>query len=452
MTGMRLKNTLILFVIAAVFVGYFVLFEQPRHKNKEKQERQMARLVQFYPSDVYYVGVKRSDVTLEFRRDGDYWWMLSPVADRAERAAVNVLINSVTGAEIERDLGVVKDLSPYGLDVPAAEITMADATGDTLAVLEVGDHTIDKAFVYALRPDRGSVLLVPTGIRRYAIPDPSEFRDKRVVDFQLADVSAFTVKSPGRSLSWRRTPGEEWVTERDGAVIKGNTTDVEAVLRRLRGLRAQAFVAPADAARLDLFEPATGSVTMNKSNAEAALTLIAGKRYGGGVCARVSGEDRVVVTDTSILTVFENTLYDLRERRLLRFDKADVTKIEFVAPDLQVTIVRPGRDWVFPNPSLGVIEQDGAARILARLANLEFESVVDENPGEKNTAFYLSKPDVRITIFDQGGSKIDELLCTRSQRENGIFYATSRSAGLVAAIGESYLNELAESFKNLRRK
>jgi hypothetical protein len=318
-------------------------------------------------------------------------------------------------------------------------------------VLSVGNHTIDKAFVYGLVYDRGGVLMLPTGIRRYALPEPWEFRNKRVMDFQLSEVSGFTLSTPRGSMSWRQTPEIEWTTIKNGAVVNGRKADVEGVLRRLRGLRATSFVTPDDAARLRLFEPAAGSVTITKTGDEPAVTIVAGKKHMEGACARVSGEDRIVVTDAALLDIFEKSLYDLRDRRLLRFDKADVTKIEIEAPGFRLTMVRPGRDWTFPNPSMGVIDQESAARVLSGLARLEFERAVDENPDQASRAKYFTDPQVRITIFNESGFEIDDLVCAGGARGSGVYYASSRSSELISAIEAGKIDDLVERVKSLRQ-
>jgi len=87
-------------------------------------------LMVFEPAKVDRVTIRRPKAdALEFRRDGDAWKMVKPVATAADRYAVDGLLNdvkSLRGADIVEERAA---FSKYRLDQPAAVITVFTGTG-----------------------------------------------------------------------------------------------------------------------------------------------------------------------------------------------------------------------------------------------------------------------------------------------------------------------------------
>jgi hypothetical protein len=449
---MRLRNTLILVVMVAILAGYFFFIEQPRHRRSREMARTELDVAAFGPSDAAALTIARPDVTLEFVRRQGRWWMTSPLTDRADDGAVNRLLGVLSDAEIARDLGPQADLAPFGLGDTAVDITVLSANGEKLAELDVGNLTVDKEYAYARLPG-GGVILVPTGIRRYARGEIDSYRYDRVVEFQLAAVASFTVRGPDRSMTWRRTSEGEWQTEEHGRTIEGHKATIEEILRRLRAMRVREFVPEAEVPVVEPFDaPARSvSVVMDDGSAE---TVRVGRRmeslvYAGARLGEGAGE-RIALTDTSILDIFEPTVFDLRDRHVLRFDRAKLEKIVLESPDAQVTVVRPGEEWGYPNPSMGRIDQSKVGRILAAISDLEYTGIVDENPSSA-PSYGLSNPDVRLTIFGESGVPLDQLVARRSDADPEVYVVSSRSAGMVVKVVEGDLDAVVDLFENLRQ-
>ena len=97
---MRLRNTLILAIVAVVLAGYFFLVEQPRHRKSQERMKSSSDLASFDPRNAAFLSIERPDVVLHFvRRDGR-WYLASPLSDRADDGSVNRLIVLAADAEI----------------------------------------------------------------------------------------------------------------------------------------------------------------------------------------------------------------------------------------------------------------------------------------------------------------------------------------------------------------
>jgi hypothetical protein len=452
---MRLKGTIILIAVAAVLIGYYFLVEQPRHRRSQEQALDRADLAAFEIADAAAVRIERPDEHLEFRRAADGWRMIAPLSDHAADGSVNRLVGVLADGEIARHLGPQEDLSPFGLEEPAAIITVVTSAGDTAVYLEVGNLTVDTYYAYARFPRKeDDVILVPTGVRRYALAEVSEFRSRRLVDFKAQSVESCTFRWLDRSTTWRRSAEGSWSTEKDGREIRGRKEYIEGVLRRLRGLRAREFVPAAEVPQVKPFEGAlTRSVTVGLQGG-FEQTVTAGRRLGSRIYARSRLSDdvdeRVVLTDTTIVYLLELSLTDLRDRRLLIVDRDQVGKIALESVDFRGTLVRPEKEWVLPNPSLGRVIQHEVWSLISVIEALEYIRVVDEDT-TRIGLYGLSNPDLSLTIYDKAGTPIDRLICKRSKSNPAIYVATSNYAGVLGGVAEHVLDAVVGRFENLRQ-
>jgi hypothetical protein len=452
---MRVRHTVILVVVAAALAGYLFLIERPRQRENDRRKAAQTDLADFDIGRVAEVTIVRPDATLKFARTGEggVWLMESPVTDRARDVAVTQLLGVLSEAEIVRDLGLQTDLSPFGLDDPAATITVVSIDGDTVVSLDVGDLTLEKYNAYARRhgPNSG-ILLVPTGVRRYSQGEPFTFRSDRLIDFDLDAVRELTVSWPDSATTWVRDADGEWSTVVDGNKIRGLEQILDEMVRRVRAIRAKEFVPESEIDVVQPFDspPRYISVTVDDgSRRTIRLGRTLETRVYAGSRPYDGAAERVVLTDTKVLDLFEQSVFDLRDRRLLRFDPKRLGKVVFESPEVSVTLVRPGNEWGFPNPAAGAPEQQRVQRVLSALAELEHGRVLDEAPGE-GSSYGLSNAPIRLTIYDKDGEMIDRLLCTRDERTPGAFVATSNYSAVAAQLPEEDIETLIFGFKGLR--
>ena len=450
---MRMRNTVILVVIAALLAAYFFLVEQPRQKNSQERADAGIDLAEFDIDEVATVSITRPGVTVAFARtDGGRWRMTSPADDRAADGAVNRLLGILSDGEIHRDLGRQKDVAPYGLDPPSAIIDVVTAGGDTILSLEVGDLTVEKYHSYARRRGDSSVLLIPTGVRRYSLDDPSTFRNRKLTEFEMASVTKFTVTWPESSVTWRHQTNKSWTTEAMGETVRGRTRKVEDMIRRLRGLRADEFVPLGEVPVVQPLDAPPRSVSVelkDGSRQEVAVGRRLESRVYAGARIGEEAEYRIVLTDTTVLDIFRLSVSDLRDRRLVDFTGIRLGKIVLESPSFNITLVRPGGDWGFLNPALGPVDQPLVGFALTALANLEFTRVIE--PHATNVESYgLSKGEIRITLFDDAGTEVERMTATPIDGDAGVYSATSGHSGAITAVDVMALDEVIGRFEALR--
>ena len=443
---MRFKTTLILLAVGVAAALFFFVVEKPRKTGRDEKTAREGRLTAVLPDEVETVTIQRPDLTIAARRDGERWAIVSPVEDAADDAAFNTLLRSVCDAAVERRLALGEtSLAEYGLEPPSAVVYLGAKDGRSLLELRVGEHNVTKSHCYAAVGPARSVILVSAGIRRYALRTLFEYRNKRIVNAAVEDVRGVEIASLGESMAWRLDGRDGWFTVENGDTIPGDSAAVEAVVRELRGLRAMDIPIDGAEKREEYLSPAAGSVALGLAPGSRTIRIRFGGRRDDRCYVESSAGGRVSQVDAAVLGLFDKTVNDLRDRRLLRYDDRGFAKLTLETLKNTVTILASGTGWTYANPGFGDIDEETAARLLARIKELKFERVIDGKiPPAGEHGF--TKPFFRLVLLGDGDVVIDELTVGGPAPGEGLRYVTSRSAPFLAVIGTAPLSEIESHF------
>ena len=360
---MQRRGNVILIATAILLLAYYFVVEKPRQTQLDREFQQESQLTDVDLSDVSHLFIVRPDVRPDHNGEAErvtftivdtHWQITSPINDIADQGKVNRILQAISDATILRNLGPTPTPAEYGLDLPVIVTMQSDANqkdGGSVFTLRVGNLTVDRAAAYAQRSIDADVILLPTGVRRYLATSLNEFRNRRIVNFDRAVASGFTVhRTNGSEMSWQRQSPQVWIsiTQRDTTL--GNFEGVEAILKRLRGLRVTEFV---DLATATGFPEAKQWISVSKSDGgpDIRVDVI---EHNGAVYTQVHGEERTVRTDSTLLVIFQPTVTSLRDLRLLRFPLSASARFNVLTPDTSSVIVRTGNEWGYANRMLDV--------------------------------------------------------------------------------------------------
>jgi hypothetical protein len=435
------RTSRFLLVAAALAVAAFVLVELPRRRAEDRAAREGSRLADLDPARVDAVTIERPADTLSFALRATHWEMTAPVADLAEPSSVLSLLHAIETATAGRRLGPALNGSRFGLDPPAASIALA-AAADTLLRLELGGYTVDRAWVYG-RVASGEVLLVPTDLLRASTLPADEYRNRHVVVFDRAVVREFRVRAAGASMRWTRGRAPAWFTVLGRDTVPGDSVAVEAMLRRLRGLRVRAFAAAADTA--GAFRDPAGVVALVKAGDAPTVTLRFARRPDGAWWARNDAETRVVEVEGGVDDLLAQTTTSLRDRRLLHFSPAQSSRIEFASPDTAGVLVRAGGAWARANPALGPVDAERAADFIRALRALQWVEVAP--PGERVPPV---RPAFSLVVYGSGDTIIAELRAWPRPHEPARWVAPGPSPAAPRLVDAASLARLTDLFRRIR--
>ncbi|MBI2513608.1 MAG: DUF4340 domain-containing protein [Opitutae bacterium] len=252
--------------------------------------------------EVRSLALQTAAAKTRLRRDGPRWEIEAPIRARADKKETETSITEVTALQVRRFLEARDaDSAKTGLANPQLRVTLdGNARRETLLIGNLASaapaaDTIGPVEVYAKLEDKPVVFVTVLNAGqkpsedRFGLLDrlrlaQDKLRDRHVLDFDYASVTALAVAAPDRpELTLQRldaAPGtaEPWQVVLRGAAgqipqtLPADTERVQDFLQRLKFLTAAKFLSDAPSAA-DL-----ESYGFNRPEREVTLNL----RTGGG--------------------------------------------------------------------------------------------------------------------------------------------------------------------------
>ena len=242
---MRWKTTLFLAIILLALGIFYYVYEVRLAPEREKVAQAKGRLWTVEAKDVEEVVFKRTKDTINIKREGEEWMLLAPLKARADQSVVRDLITNLLTAKVDREIDPnPATLTDFGLDSPAADITLKVKGKSEPLTLLLGGKNPTGVWVYGKTKDKPAVFVLPDFVLRDATKPLADFRDKTILAFDRKDVTALEVKIDGDLLAAEPQAEAKWKITKPVSL----PADWEAIsdfLDKLRFTRVKEFVAEA---------------------------------------------------------------------------------------------------------------------------------------------------------------------------------------------------------------
>src|SRR5207247_10620133 len=178
---MRWQTTIVLTIALLLVGGFYYVYEVRWAPERERVEARKGRIFQAEPADVTAVELKRREDTVRFARAGEGWELKAPVVARGDSARIDETLTTVLTAKVDREIDP-KPAAPgaFGLDKPAAEVTLTLKDGKTLG-LALGNKSPTGVWVYAREAGTPAVVAPSDGALREARTPATESRARTVL-------------------------------------------------------------------------------------------------------------------------------------------------------------------------------------------------------------------------------------------------------------------------------
>lgn len=312
---------------------------------------------------------------------------------------------------------------------------------------------------------RGVVILfvvaLGLGLFLWLVEMPAEHRrakteaaEKNLVDFKEGDVQAVTVRSSAGNL--------EMVRERDGSwtilqpkKLQAEALAVEEFLRALILARVSRVVdeSGGDLASYGLDTP---SITVSVRLASGLQTV----RFGdpgplsSTAYAMRDGTPKVFLTTLSMREILSKSVQDFRRKRVVPFDRDQVTRLKIVTPQETVVLYKEGHggkaDWTIKAPTDMAADQPEVRSLLFALEDLKAKGFLDDPKDRASTRTRLGPPLTVITIHE--GETDRTVALFEDLRDKSAAYAQTTSQEPLYLIAPAAARNLAKSLFALRNK
>src|SRR5262245_17899892 len=450
---MRWQTTAVLAALLLVLGGFYYFYEIRGAPAREEAAARKGRLFAADTKDVTEIVIKRPEETVKLKRAGDEWEMLEPLRTRGSRAAVDETLANLMTAKIDREIAAKPEsLTDFGLDKPAADVTLTLKDGKTLG-LTLGGKTPTGVWVYARERDKPAVFVLGESVLRDTTRPLADFRDRTILSFDPKAVTGFDVNLPDEALAVEKTDGGWRLTRPAARRADGET--INDFLDKLNAQKVREFVAdnPPSRTAYGLDRPIRLTIYTGRDKDRVGRTLLLGKVDPAkkGLYVMRPDEPSVLLVAEELWTAVPKNVAVLRNKTLVEVDRDKVARLEIESPKGTVAVAREKDQWKIVAPEALATDQVEVGAVLSRVRELRAQGFLSDDASAVQK--YLAKPEVKLTITPQGGGAPTTLMLAPSRETRGgtpSAYAAVAGAGPVVLVDAKALTDLTRSATDLR--
>lgn len=399
---MKLKNTLILLLVAGAIYAFIYFFESKQPTTQEATAK-AGRVVTFDRDKVTGITIKNTETKIDLHKRDGAWYIDAPIKDRADSMAINQLFttaeNLKSESAIPTDKGGKDMLKDFGL---ASSDTRVTFTGDSKPLeLLIGKDAAVEGKVYVRQEDSKTAHVINNDLKNQISKKLDEFRDHRLTDVLATQVDKVQIKTKAGEIELSKKD-QHWSLEKPFKA-RGNDQKVGDLISQTANTQADSFVADSsNLASLGLQDP-RGTVLLTKEGSKEPVALQIGgdvEKQKDKIYAKVSTRDAVLVVPKAVEKLLDTKPNDVRDRNIVRFTPDIVDRINIESPGKEkIVLARKGESWVRKTADGKDLPINVAAanRLLSELQNQQVMTFVADVATEL-PKYGLDQPQVTVTL------------------------------------------------------
>ena len=471
---MNFRTTLIIiFLLAGIGGAYFLFFQESPDETSSNEKPTIHQVYGIAREKVQQVEVTFADTAyqnLKLVKDATGNWQLeSPFRSDADSEKVNQMLDDMLNKRVKQTLEVT-ELTQYGLDTPSITLSLWTEKASPATTFFIGKKAINFS-VYAKERSEAHIFLIESSALNDLTKAPTDLRDQSVIKFNAETVSniqfshkdkdstsgSSTINCEKRLDTWHVTYPIE---------AKADVQEIENLLSELRALQVSTFEADNTtanvAARLEKSGLDTPRIQVKLTDGNNTYALDIGSVVPSengtqeNVYVKAVPQEAIYTVSDDIYKLFNKSVFDLRDKRVIDFQRTDTTRIAVSIrrkQDRETTVCTKNYDntWELQTPT-GKVKADAKAvdDLLFGVDSLEATAFIDDP--DKNLASYgLAPPSIELA-FTQRGQEKPAVLLIGDYTEDGTVYVKAEQSDQVAGIKRPLIDKIALGAAWLRDK
>ncbi|HYR88746.1 MAG TPA: DUF4340 domain-containing protein [Terriglobia bacterium] len=255
---------------------------------------------------------------------------------------------------------------------------------------------------------------------------------KKAVQVEQKDITEISLIFPDRTITGAKKGEKQWQMT-SPAGIEADSEEWDQLASNIARVDRAETVAenPQDLTAFGLKDPAL-KVQAKLADGKTIEILFGGDNpKKTSSYAKASTSNDVFLTSSASKGLFTKTVSDLRNKRVLELQAADVDALKILDGGKELEVQKSGENWLLKKP---VDTPADSGEISSFLSSVQFAraSSFPETPVDPKTAG-IDPPAIRITAHD-GKAKADRILLIGKTAETGKYYAKDASRDTIFII------------------
>lgn len=231
---------------------------------------------------------------------------------------------------------------------------------------------------------------------------------------------------------------------------EGDKSSIDAVANMFGWAKMERNISsdPSEYATFGL-DPERGKMILIHENGSDTLFLGDKSPTGSFVFSRKSGSPDVFLTTTTLESNIQKELFDLRNKKVLGFEKSSIKSFDLQIPGGFFSINKTAGQWTLTSPGNYDADESEVDKILNRLNSENAKEFVDEDPSNL-AAYGLLNPKIKIDLI-LGENRAKKSLSIGNVKQDR-YYAKDESRKPVFLVDSAFVNVLTTTLYDLRNK
>lgn len=379
-------------------------------------------LLRFQGEDIVGIKFQNDGESFSLDKQNDQWKIIDGEKTKADADEIKNFLKLVDKFKVKKFLHENPDsLAPYGLDKPSARLTLKTGKEDGGLTLLVGEKKENEGY-YGKVENAHNVVLLGNQLVKTLSKKTVDFMPKTLLEFKQESVAKIHLKTGDEKIVLARNKEGDW------KIIKpieasADLSTVNSLLFDLRAARVKEYV-KTSVIKPELFglDSQKKVLTVDLEEGES-WTLELGNQSSDGqnFFGRRAGEASIFTLSLDTTEKLFRSLHDLKNKKLLNFEKDAVEKISLEYPDNIFELQKSDEDWSLTKPEKiktvqGFIGKD----ILWSLNSLEYESIVELPLADEDSG--LNQPTVTVSVWTGDDVKVAGKVIVGKKVENEAQY------------------------------
>ena len=210
-----------------------------------------------------------------------------------------------------------------------------------------------------------------------------EKRDK-VFSIEADKIAELKVASSSGETSTLKKSKDGWQLV-EPVAAKVDDSEVSGITSNLSSVELQSVVdeAPGSLEPFGLDTPRF-QVAFKAAGDKDYRRLLVGSKTptGGDLYAQRAGEKKVFLIPSYLESSLDRKPFDLRDKKILAFDREKVDRLEIVHGDVKLELVKSGQDWRLAAPLQAPADFSSVESIVTRLQSAQMKSIAADPAGD----------------------------------------------------------------------
>ena len=202
-----------------------------------------------------------------------------------------------------------------------------------------------------------------------------------------------------------------------------------------------------DLAQFGLDKPAVTVQFKGEGNIAGSFSLGNKNPTQSEMYAMKGGEKKVFLVSSFQESNFNRKSFDLREKKILKFDREKADALTLVKGSTTMELARSGSEWKVTKPVPSRSDYSAIEGFLTRLSSANMSKLLEENPADL-AKYGLDKPTMTVTI----GAGSSKTVLEVGKTEGDQIYARDASRSMVFTLDSTLKDDLNKNFDDYRKK